>query len=278
MRRLLAALLLLVAVLTIAACGGDDEETTPAAGQDQARTEAAVPGFAPRDAGVLTVGTELPNPPFVFAQNLDEIKGGYEVDMVNAVARKLGLATVKWVNFPFNGLVAGAPCPCDFAVNGVSIFPDREEKVDFSAPYYTANQGVLVETGTTVADRAAASQLRYGVQKDSSGLFFLDTTLKPAKKPRIYDSTNAAFLALAAGQIDAVMSDVPIVLDGAKRRPGFEVTAQFATDEQYGAVLKKDSPNTPVLSKAIEALRQEGLFDRLLQKYFAEQVKIPVLE
>src|SRR4029450_11642887 len=54
---------------------------------------------------------------------------------------------------------------CDFAVNGVSILPDRQQLVDFSSPYFTANQGVLVRKGTTLTGADDARQLRFGVQE-----------------------------------------------------------------------------------------------------------------
>jgi polar amino acid transport system substrate-binding protein len=197
--------------------------------------------------------------------------------MVNEIARRLGLRRVKWVAFPFTKLVAGAGCPCDFDVNGVSILPDRQQRVDFSSPYFTANQGVLVRKGTTVGGVADARGLRFGVQEATSGAEYLARTLKPATPPRAYGSTTAAFAALRAGRVDAVMSDVPIVVDAAHRYPGLAVAGQFKTDEQYGAVLAKGSSNTGPLSEVIDQLRDDGVLDRLFQRYFPEQVNIPQL-
>jgi polar amino acid transport system substrate-binding protein len=265
-------LLALALTLLLAACGGG-------VGQQPAGTGTA-PGtaqFRTRTPGVLTVATELPNPPFVLGDDLDHLKGGFEVDMVQAIAGRLGVRRVQWVSFPFTRLVAGDPCPCDFDVNGVSILPDRQQRVDFSSPYFTANQGVLVRKGTTITGVADARQLRFGVQEATSGAAYLDKVLKPTRPPRIFGSTTAAFGALRAGQIDAVMSDVPIVVDAAAKYPGLAVVGQFKTDEQYGAVLAKGSPNTRPLSEVIDRLRDDGVLDQLFQKYFPEQVNIPPL-
>jgi polar amino acid transport system substrate-binding protein len=98
--------------------------------------------------------------------------------------------------------------------------------------------------------------------------------VKPARE---FATTTAAFAALRAGQVDAVMSDVPIVVDAAGRYPGLAVVGQFKTDEQYGAVLAKGSRNTRALSQVIDQLRDEGVLDQLFQKYFPEQVNIPPL-
>jgi polar amino acid transport system substrate-binding protein len=265
-----AAAGLLLAVSLLAACGGDDG--SEAAG---AAPEAAT--FKTRTPGVLTVATELPNPPFVLGEDLDRLEGGYEVAMVSEIARRLRIPRVEWVSFPFSELVSGARCPCDFAVNGVSILPERRQLVDFSSPYFTANQGVLVRKGTGVTGAADARRLRFGVQKDTSGAAYLERTLRPAEPARVYDSTTAAFLALRARQVDAVMSDVPIVIDAATKYPGLTVAGQFKTDEQYGAVLAKGSPNTRALSEVIDQLRTDGVLDQLFQRYFPEQVNIPPL-
>jgi polar amino acid transport system substrate-binding protein len=265
--------LALALVVALAACGGDGGEAAGAA----AGAGQGAPEFRTRTPGVLTVATELPNPPFVLGDDLDDLNGGFEYDMVNEIAKRLGVERVEWVGFPFTKLVAGARCPCDFAVNGVSILPDRQQRVDFSSPYFTANQGVLVRKGTTVSAVADARKLRFGVQEATSGQAYLERILKPMEPPRPYRSTTAAFMALRAGQVDAVMSDVPIVVDAAARYPGLAVVGQFKTDEQYGAVLAKGSPNTPALSAVIDQLRAEGVLDQLFQKYFPEQVDIPPL-
>jgi polar amino acid transport system substrate-binding protein len=223
------------------------------------------------------VATELPNPPFVLGDDVDHLEGGFEVDMVNEIAKRLGVERVQWVSFPFTELVAGAPCPCDFAVNGVSILPDRRQRVDFSSPYFTANQGVLVRKGTTVTGVADARQLSFGVQEATSGAAYVERILKPMEPAREFPTTTAAFAALRAGRVDAVMSDVPIVVDAAGRYPGLAVVGQFKTDEQYGAVLAKGSPNTGPLSQVIDQLRDEGVLDQLFQRYFPEQVNIPPL-
>ena len=265
-------LLALALTLLLAACGGGGRERVGGTGAGP-----AAPQFRTRTPGVLTVATELPNPPFVLGDDLDHLEGGFEVDMVEAIADRLGVERVQWVGFPFTRLVAGDPCPCDFDVNGVSILPDRQQRVDFSSPYFTANQGVLVRKGTTVTGVADARRLRFGVQEATSGAAYLDKVLKPIRPPRTFASTTAAFMALRAGQVDAVMSDVPIVADAARRYPGLAVAGQFKTDEQYGAVLAKGSPNTRPLSEVIDQLRTDGVLDQLFQKYFPEQVDIPSL-
>ncbi len=276
-----AALLLLVsAACTPAAPGGSVAPSDAAsATTSEPPTEPAESGFTTMTEGVLTVGTDLPNPPFFLGEDIDTPDPeGFEVELVNEIASRLGIAEVDWVLFPFTSVVAAAPCPCDFFVGGVSIFPDRAEVVDFSAPYFTANQGVLVQAGTEVADREAARELQFGVQRDSSGQFFLEFDLEPTTDPLIYDTTTAAILALNAGQIDALMTDIPILLEIASENEDLVVAGQFITTEEYGAVLPKDSPNTEPLSAVIEEMEEDGFLDQLFAEWFPDNVEIRILE
>lgn len=260
----------LVLALVASACGGGQTGAVPA--------ETASGGFRTIQPGVLTVGTELPAPPFWLGDDYQSITGGFEVDLARAIGERLGLGEVRFVEMPFSALVAGANCPCDIDLSQVTITDERARVVDFSAPYFDANQGALVRQGTTIPDTATAKTLRWGAQLNTTGASYLANTLRPARPPQIYNTTLDAFNALRAGQIDAVMLDVPIVV-GEAARPGstFEVAGQFETGERYGAVLPKGSPHTPIVSAIIEELRSEGVLDQLQARYFPAAADVPVL-
>jgi polar amino acid transport system substrate-binding protein len=270
MRRLKLAVV--VAVVTVACAGARTahEPTEPGA--------RSAGGFSTIQPGVLIVGTELPAPPFWLGDDYQRVTGGFEADLAKAIGKRLGIDEVRFVEMPFPALVAGAGCPCDIDFSQVTINDERAKVVDFSVPYLDVNQGVLVSKGTKVPDTATARQLRWGAQLNTTGASYLADTLKPDKQPQIYSTTLDAFNALRAGQIDAVLLDVPIVA-GEAARPGstFAVVAQFETDERYGAVLKKDSPNTPIVSAIIEQFARDGFLDQLEKQYFPAAVDVPVL-
>lgn len=263
-------LALLILGLVALACGGTQTGTVPA--------ETANGGFRTIQPGVLTVGTELPAPPFWIGDDYQRITGGFEVDLARKIAERLGIGEVRFVEMPFSALVAGANCPCDIDLSQVTITSERARVVDFSAPYFDANQGVLVARGTSVPDEATAKALRWGAQLNTTGASYLTSTLEPDIPPQIYSTTLDAFNALRAGHIDAVMLDVPIVV-GEAARPGstFAVAGQFETGERYGAVLPKGSPNTPLVSGIIEQLRAEGFLAQLQNTYFPAAADVPVL-
>lgn len=270
MRKILISLLVAVALIG-GACGSDDDD-------DTTDTGTSASGFEPRTKGELTVGTELPAPPFYLGDDYDSLTGGFEYDLAQALAKELGLAKAVIVEMPFAGVVAGQDCPCDVDFSQVTITDDRAKVVDFTTPYFDADQGVLVKKGKKVATLAEAKALQWGAQVNTTGLDFIEGTIKPAKKAQVYNTTVDAFNALDAGQIDAVLLDTPIVLGQAKETPKFEVVAQFKTGEQYGGIVKKGSKNLKAINAAIAKLKDDGVLSKLLEKYFgADPADIPTI-
>ena len=280
MRRLIVLFAILVMGLTACGGGGGGDEAAEPAEESAAPAEegGSESGFTTIEEGVLTVGTELPAPPFWNGDDYESITDGYEVDLAREIASRLGLEEVRFVEMPFAGLVAGQECPCDVNLSQVTITEDRAQVVDFSAPYFDANQGVMVNEGTEVGDVATAQSLRWGVQVNTTGAKFLASEIQPATEAQVYSTVVDMFAALRAEQIDAVMMDTPIVLGEAGREgSGFAVVGQFETGEQYGAVLAKDSPNTEIVSGIIEELRDEGFLDELGATYFDDPASVPVI-
>jgi polar amino acid transport system substrate-binding protein len=292
MRRFLLLFAGLLAAGTVAACGGEDSakpQTTaltgntgvasaPAATSSGSPTAEETPKLQLREQGKLIVGTELPDPPMVIADDYSQIKDqGYEVEMINEMAKRLGGLPVEWIHHPFDAAIAGSPWKCDLYVDGVTIYDDRKEKVDFSSGYFKSNQAALVKKGIKLASLDDARKLQWIVTRDSSGQFYMDTTIKPEKKPLVVKDPTAANLSLRAGHADAVITDVAIAEDLAKKNSEAEIAGQFETGEDYGIVLPKDSPNTAAVTALVDQLRGDGFFDTLYQKYFPTQSTIPVI-
>ncbi len=266
MRKLVALCAALALSVGLAGCGDDNKDT--AAGSSS--TTGGAVEFAPREDGVLTVGTELPAPPFWEGDDYDAVTGGYEVDLAKEIAKRLGDLEFKAVNYPFAGVNAGAECECDLVFSQITITDERKSNWDFTTPYFDSDQGVMTLTGTDVADVAAARQLQFGVQTETTGLDFLNDTLKPDKETRVYDTTVDMFNALAAGDIDAILFDVPILLGAVKggQISDTKIVAQFKTGEQYGGILPKDSANTTAVNEAMQAIIDDGTLAELQAKYF----------
>jgi polar amino acid transport system substrate-binding protein len=270
-------LLSFVAVALLAAACGSNDDDPPAASSTAPGATTAVKVTGLVKDGQLTVGTELPAPPFFNGDDYDTLKDGFEYDLAAALAKKVGLSTVKVVNMPFTGIVAGQRCPCDIDFSQITITDERKKAVTFTVPYFDADQGVLVNKGFKVPDLATAKTIRWGAQASTTG--FDKVKEVTGKEPQAYDTVTAAFAALKAKQIDAVMLDVPIVA-GEAAQPGstFEVVGKLPTGEQYGAIVPKDSPNLAAFNAAMSELKADGTVSTLLKKYFPAAASVPELK
>jgi polar amino acid transport system substrate-binding protein len=267
-------LLALVVALAAAGCGGDEEPSGAQGGGESLQLQ------NPVSQGVLTVGTELPAPPFWIGKDYDSLTGGFEVDLSKEIGKRLGLNEVKFVEMPFSGLVAGQQCPCDIDFSQVTVTEKRDRVVDFTEPYFSANQGILAKQGTTVNSLADAKNLKWGAQLNTTGASYISDTIQPATEAQIFDRTVDAFQALNAGQIDAILLDTPIVLGAVEEKQvrNAEVVGQFKTGEVYGGVVNRGSENLETFNQVIRTLKSEGFIDGLFKKYFAEQAAVKVIE
>jgi polar amino acid transport system substrate-binding protein len=269
-----ALTLLAVLALVLSACGSDGGGQSAAGSSTSSGTGATTAGDCPTDftpikEGTLSVVTSLPGPGFWDGSDADptKITGGYEYDIVQALKTELCLDNVDVRNVPFDGLVAGTVTGFDVAFSQVTITPDRAKVVQFTEPYFEADQGVLVAKGTTISTLEEAKAVRWGAQAGTTGLDFLTDKVKPAQNPQVFQQLADGFTALQAGQVEAFIMDVPIVLGQAAQSGGAqEVVAQFKTGEQYGAILPKDSTNKAAVDRAITGLTDDGTLAKLAAK------------
>jgi polar amino acid transport system substrate-binding protein len=241
----------------------------------------AVPTKQP---GKLTVGFDVPAPGFWNGRATGTtIKNpsGFEYSLSQAVAKQLGIAKVQYLRAPFGGLFSPASKKYDFALEEVTITPQRAKVVSFSTSYFDANQGVLIRKGLTKPKHVSdLKKLQLCAQSNTTGLSYVQHTLRPAKRPLVYSaSSTAAFDAVEAGKCDALILDVPIVVSQSKKKPGAYagVVGQIVTHEGYGAVMDKGSKLKPALDRAIKALKANGTIDKL-QKKWLPFTRVPILK
>lgn len=253
--------------------GGDD-------GASQTPCEAAdLPLTSP---GTLTVGTSYPYyRPFKSGPRTNP--EGFEPDVAAEVAQRLGQDEVAWEIAPFDSLYAPGTKPYDFAMDQISITPEREEVVDFSEPYYRIQQGLLVNEGTPIAEASTIEELqqyRFGAQVGTTGLTYIEQQIQPDEPPSKYNDTNDAAQALAVDQIDAVVIDVPIAIPLTEQFPGTMVAGQFITDEGYGLAFHSAGGELlPCVNEALAAMEQDGTLQQLQNEWLPElDVDIPVIE
>jgi polar amino acid transport system substrate-binding protein len=277
-------LLSVIAALIVAGCGGDDDdsdsgETTAAAQCEPGELETVT-------EGQLTVATDKPAFPPYFV-NDDPTNGkGFESAVAYAIADQLGFSEseVEWTVVPFNASYAPGPKDFDFDVNQISITPQRAQQVDFSSPYYTADQAVVALKGSDAADATSLADLAdasIGVQIGTTSLEAVEASIQPNQEPQVFDTSNDVVSALKQEQVEAIVVDVPTAFFlTAVQVPQGTIVGQFSAPggDEWGALLEKDSPLTACVSQAIDELSDSGELQRIEDRWMSEVAGAPTLE
>lgn len=266
---LLALLVGLTAAMLAAGCGSSDDSSTTSSGGGSSTSGGAtdLSGVNLLKDGTLTVGSDIPFPPFEQGDPPDY--EGFDIDLINAVADKMGLTT-SIQDAPFNLLLSGGGGQFDLAIAATTITAERAQKVDFSDPYFDASQGLLVPAGSDIKTVDDLSGKIVGAQDGTTGETYA-TDHTDAAEVRPFPQIDNAYNALKAGQVDAVLNDLPSVQAAVEQLGGLEVVQNFPTDEQYGIYAQKGSPIIPAVNEALQEVKDEGTLDDLYQQWF----KIP---
>jgi polar amino acid transport system substrate-binding protein len=277
----LALALVLVVALGAAGCGSSDDSTNSSAAASSCK-----PGQLPtKQQGVLTVATDKPAYPPYFEGDNPSNGGGFESAVAFAIGKQLGYPRdkVKWTVEAFNSSFAPGPKDFDFDVNEISITPVREKAVDFSAPYYTANQAVVALKDSEASKATSLADLKdakLGVQIGTTSLEAAEEVIEPSSRPEVFNTSNDVVQALKNEQIDAVVVDLPTALYlTAVQVPEAAVVGQFSAPggDQWGALLEKDSSLTGCVSEAIEGLESSGELEKITQRWMSQAAGAPEL-
>lgn len=238
--------------------------------------------ITPTTAGVLTVQTNLPSPGWWQGDSPEAIDGGYEYCTAANIAYRTGLTKVKVDNVSFDALVAGQTDKFDVAMAQISITAEREKVVDFSAPYYASNAGIMAKRGSGITE-ANVQGKRLGAAVGTTGATLLGE-IKPSVEPKIFSDTDSMLQAVAAGQIDGGVTDTAILLAFAKQSGGaLEVVGQWETGEKYGALYPKGSANAATIDKILADMAADGTFDQLSEQWLSgafggDPAKVPMFK
>ncbi len=187
------------------------------------------------------------------------------MDIVQAVADDLGV-TMTPVETGFDGIQSGAALnagTCDIVASAITITKERAGKLDFSKPYFDANQGLLVPSGSGLDSLASLAGKKVGVQLATTGeTYAKDNGLETVS----FEDLGLQVQALKNGEVDAIINDIAVLAPYAT--DGYEVGTEFVTGEQYGLGVKKG--NTALLTAVdatIDRIKSDGTYDTLYAKY-----------
>ena len=256
------ALMAVASAAMLSACS--KQETAPAA-------PAAAPAAA-APAKVYVVGTDAAYAPFESVAPGGAIEG-FDVDVVKAVAAKAGIE-VKFVNTPWEGIFKTLDTgERDMVVSAVTITDERKQTMDFSAPYFNANQLIAVKDSSKVAKFDDLKTLKVGVQTGTTGDEVVQKLLgKTSTNIKRFESTPLALKELEAGGVAAVVADNGVVQHYIQNNPAAKfksVSDASFTPEQYGIAMKKGNADlAKKINDALAAIKADGSYDTIHVKYF----------
>ncbi|QXJ24664.1 ABC transporter substrate-binding protein [Actinomadura graeca] len=273
-RALTASALALTGVLALSACGdGDDSGSSVPKASADAKLAAMVPASIKSD-GKISIGTDASYPPNESVDPGSQKIVGWDVDLFDAIAAKLGLKT-EYHNAGFDTIIPGVQSGKYEA--GVSSFTDnkeREKVVDFVS-YYTAGTAWATLKGNPKGvnpDDACGKSI--GVQQGTVQVDDLKARSKkcadagkPPVKPVVRKQQTEVNNDLVAGKVDAMAADSPIVGGAVKKTGKLEIIGQVYDTAPYGYAFGKSSGQLrDAVLAALKALMADGTYKKILEE------------
>jgi polar amino acid transport system substrate-binding protein len=218
----------------------------------------------------IRIATEGAYPPFNYT-NADGSLSGYDVDVANALCEQMQ-AKCEIVAQDWDGIIPGLLAQkYDAVVAGMSITPERQEKVDFTEPYF-ANTMVWLTDTKGGFDPMAIKNLTLGGQRSTTPGAYLQDNYegKEGNTVQLYDSYDNAYLDLKSGRSDAVLAEKVSAKSWLTDNPdGFGIVGEeIDNDDNIAVAVRKGDPLRDDFNKALSEIRSNGELARLEQANF----------
>jgi len=204
---------------------------------------------------------------------------GWEYDAFNEIAKRLN-AKVDWKLSSWDTMIQGVrEGQFDVGMDGITITEERKGQVDFSDPYMTSEQYMLVRADEDrFADAksfAADEDLLVGAQAGTTNFYAAVYNVLDGNEqnPRIklFDTFGASVQALKSGDVDLVLMDKTSAAGYMGASPNsFKIVGEPLGREEFGFIFKPGSDLVAPVNAALQSMRDDGTIDRLNQKWFYE--------
>jgi polar amino acid transport system substrate-binding protein len=204
---------------------------------------------------------------------------GWEYDAFNEIAKRLN-AKVDWKLSSWDTMIQGVrEGQFDVGMDGITINDERKAQVDFSDPYMTSEQYMLVRADEDrFADAksfAADEDLLVGAQAGTTNFYAAVYNVLDGNEqnPRIklFDTFGASVQALKSGDVDLVLMDKTSAAGYMGASPNsFKIVGEPLGREEFGFIFKPGSDLVAPVNAALQSMRDDGTIDRLNQKWFYE--------
>jgi polar amino acid transport system substrate-binding protein len=245
--------LILALSLVVAACGGADTGE-----------------FDLVQEGKILVCSDIPYPPFEFEDGAEYV--GFDVELMGAIGDELGL-DVEFIDSGFESITAGTAMvggECDIAASAITIKPEREENIDFSDPYFDADQSLMVKADSGITSLADLDGMRLGVQSGTTGEGYAQEN-KPAGTVLVgFAESGQLFLAIEAGDIQGILQDLPVNAERLVGDDTLTIVETYPTEEKYGLAVKEEGKEAllEAVNEALATIKDNGTYDEIYDKWF----------
>jgi len=228
---------------------------------------------AVQEAGTLIIGTEGTYRPFSYHEGGSGDITGYDVEVIKAVASKLGV-TAKFEETQWDGIFAGLEAGrFDVIANQVSITPERKSKYNFSAPYTLSTGVIVVRSDNTSITSFASLAGKITAQSLTSNWYTL--AQDSGANIESVEGWAQSVALVEQGRVDATVNDKLTFLDFKKTNgaAGLKIAAETTEKSESAFAFKKGSTTlTDAVDTALEELSADGTLSSLSNKYFGEDV------
>ena len=227
------------------------------------------------DTETITPGTAPGFQPFEFQDGSELV--GFDIDLTTAIFEEMdGYELAEWETFEFGSLIQALTSDrIDFIAAAMTINADRDETIDFSDPYYSANQSIIVRSDGSFSpsELGDLSGRQVGAQSGTTGEGIIQDELiangeLEESNYTSYDNYVLAAEDLENGNIDAIVIDEPVGDTFANQRP-VEVAFIYETGEQYGFGMRTDDDDlTSAVNDGLQTVRDDGTYEDLTAEWF----------
>ncbi len=235
--------------------------------------------------GALTLGTNLTSPPSRFKDEAGT-PVGFNVDIAHLLAQKLGM-NIKIEDTTFDGIIPGLSSGrFDFTVSSMTRTDERLEQLDM-IEYMRGGEGALFPKGNPNNIASAKTSLCGLSVAAMSGSYQRQTSLpatnqkcteegKGPVKVTTFPSNNESILAVGSGRVDAAIADIAVVQYAQSQNVGtFDSLVFDGTTSHNNIGLPKGSPLTAAVAAAMQALIDEGSYQKVLDKWGVGNLALP---
>jgi glutamate transport system substrate-binding protein len=281
--RLMVTALVLALAFGVASCGDDDDEEPAGGGETTTQEAEKFPADTTmgriQGKGELTVGVKYDVPPFGFKNPQSGKVEGFDVDLGQAIADKLGVNLKLVEAISDNRIPFIQDGTVDLILSTMTINAERAQEIGFTDPYFIAQGRILVPKDSDIKgiDDLAGRKVCTAL-----GSTYEETlkTQAPKADLKLVDAYSECLELLQNGAVDAISTDDVILTGMIIQDDSLQLVGDELTVEPYGGGFKKDDTEyAEFLDSVIEDYKTSGAwqesYDKWLGQYTGEQQSPP---